>query len=197
MTQIKEKTKMVKTISGKTIDCDSACLIDKEYYEKNVDCVPVLEKGVEKWYPIFNSKIAYDFANKIWEHSLILENKGLKQFLIGFHQNNVFKKIFGYDEKNYLVDVYVKSHYNEVARNLKNYEKDLITKNDLLEARKAQLNYEVIFHNYYPKFLSFLAKLRYYVQIMEKSYNKQTYIIRRIFIMPKLSNSVQRYNISL
>lgn len=171
MTQIKEKTKMVKTISGKTIDCDNACLIDKEYYEKNVDCVPVLEKGVEKWYPIFNSKIAYDFANKIWEHSLILENKGLKQFLIGFHQNNVFKKIFGYDEKNYLVDVYVKSHYNEVARNLKNYEKDLITKNGLLEAKKSQLNYEVIFHNYYPKFLSFLAKLRYYVQIMEKSYN--------------------------
>lgn len=190
MTQIKEKTKMVKTISGKTIDRDNACLIDKEYYEKNVDCAPVLEKGVEKWYPIFNSKIAYDFTTKTWNHSSILESKGLKQFLIGFHQNNVSKKIFGYDHRNPLLDVCVKSHYNEVARNLKNYEKDLITKKELLQTKKAQLNKEVIFNGHYSKFLSFLAKLRYYVQVMEKSYNIKEAVPRDFF---KIINEVDSF----
>ena len=34
-------------------------------------CEDLKEKGVEKWYPIFNSKVAYDFVNKVWifEHS--------------------------------------------------------------------------------------------------------------------------------
>lgn len=191
MTHTKKRPKMVRTISGKTIDCYNACLIDKEYYEKNVDCVPVLEKSVEKWYSIFNPKIAYDFKDKKWNFSSFLENKGLKQFLIGFHQNDVSKKIFGYDEKDILLNVIVKSHYNEVSINLKSYEKDLVNKQLLLETRKNQLNFEVIFNSHYSKFLSFLAKLRYYVQIMEKSYNIKEALPRDFFkIITEVDNFI-------
>lgn len=43
----KEKLKTVTTVSGKTVDIKNACLIDKEYYEKHVDCVPILKNSIE------------------------------------------------------------------------------------------------------------------------------------------------------
>ncbi len=171
MTKVKTKTRDVTTISGKIIDINNTCLIDKEYYEKNVDCVPVIEKSLEKWYPIFSSKVGYDCVNAKWELNSKMVENGLKQFLIGFHKGDPLKIIWGWDVENPLLNVVVKSHYNEVARKLKDYQKEVEKYKQSIESKKRDLEPENIFNKFYGRFISFLSKLRYYVQIMEKSYD--------------------------
>lgn len=170
----KEKLKTVVTVSGKTVDIKNACLIDKEYYEKHVDCVPILENNIEKWYATFNPKIAYDFVSEKWVLSSEFEKNlspNLRKFLIGFHQDDLKKRIYGWDNRNNLLNVSVKSHYNDDSKNLKTYEKEIEKYKKSLLEKQDRLEEESIFRNFYGRFISFLSKLRYYVQVMEKSYD--------------------------
>lgn len=174
-TNVKENPKTVITVTGKKINSNDACLIDKEYYEKNVDCVLVeIEKGISRWLPIFDTKIIFDFNSKKWILKSALDNsEGIQLFLIGFHNNNPLKKIFGADKITPL-NVFVKSHYNESAKNIKNYEKEIVTLKENLSQKEESKQPVKLFNKFYTKYITFLSKLAYYRQIMEKEYDINT-----------------------
>lgn len=177
MTKKQKRGTTVKTISGKIIDKNNAFLIDKEYYEKNIDCVQISEK----WYPINSNKIGLNITTEKWEFTEDLLKQGLSPFIISFYNKDYKKPIFGWDQVNKLINVPVKSHFNELSKNLKSYERDLEKQKKFVETKKTQLEKLNLFENYYNKFITFLSKLKYYRQIMEKTYDLDNIEAKQIY----------------
>ena len=162
MNKRKNKKDYILTVSGNEVLKINCILINKEYYEKEVDCFLINYKGNERWIPYDNSSYCFNFINNQYEKRKILEEKGLTKFLIGFGGKSFEKLIFGYDISNFAINTKVFSHYGDKNIDYLNYVEEIKKcKNRIIKAKEG-LNPRFLFINNYSYLIDTLSKLYYY-----------------------------------
>lgn len=170
MNRKKNKKDYALTISGNEILKVNCILINKQYYEKNVDCFLINYKGSDKWIPYDNS-YCFNFTNGQYEKKKELEEKDLKSFLIGFGGKNSEKLIFGYDIPNFALNVHVLSHHGNINNEISTYSLEVKRSKERMLKLNKKLDIEEIFRNNYDSFVNVLCILYYYRHFINTDYS--------------------------
>lgn len=160
MVNRKKEKDYVMTVSKNKVLKVNCVLINKEYYEKNIDCFLIVYKNKDKWIPYDNS-YCFNFTNNQYEKKKDLIDSGLFPFLIGFGKGNN-NLIFGYDISNYTRNTIVCSHYGDKSNEYKLYTSEWENCNNRLKKLRLKLEPNSLFMNFYNTYIDVLSKIYYY-----------------------------------
>lgn len=159
----------ILTISNNEVLKTNCILINKEYYEKNVDCFLIKYKGNDKWIPYDNS-YCFNFVNGQYEKKKNLEEKGLTKFLINFAGKQSEKLIFGYDVPNFAINTKVFSHYENKISQYETYKREILISTDNILKYQKELQPDILFNNTYGEYINIVYKLYYYRNFVNKEF---------------------------
>lgn len=155
------------TVSGNEVLKANCILINKEYYEKNVDCFLINYKGNERWVPYDNS-YCFNFVNGQYEKRKLVEEKGLTKFLIGFGGKQLEKLVFGYDVANFAINTKVFSHYGNKSSDYQTYQTEVKRAEERIAKYKEGLQPQMLFNDNYGQYVDIICKLYYYRNFINK-----------------------------
>lgn len=170
MNRRKNKKDYVITVSKNEVLKINCVLIDKEYYEKNIDCFSIIYRGSERWIP-YNNSYCFNFTNSQYEKRKDLEAKGLVPFLVGFAGKNSEKLIFGYDIPNYVLNTEVFSHYGNKNNDYKLYIDEIKKSESRVIALQSKLEPETMFNSVYRNIIDVMSKIYYYRHYIDTDFS--------------------------
>jgi len=166
----KEKfSNFVTTKSGKKLDKINCKLIDKEYYEKDTECVIINHENKEKWFPKNHPDIGFNMLTNNYDYISNLTNQGLIKFIIDIDEKG--QPVYGYSKRRAFINVDVVSHTENIPNSIEKLRQNIAALKLSILKEEDKLKKDTLFSKNYSSFLSTLAKLLYYKEVMNKSYN--------------------------